>query len=89
MYGGDLQKFLLSRGKRSEEIALPESDAKRVFRQILSALHYAHQNNVIHRDIKLENMYYTNLYYTLYYTILTYTIHYIILYYTNLYYSGY
>jgi serine/threonine protein kinase len=56
MEGGDLQKYLLSRGSTPEEIALPEPEAKKVFRQILSAIHYAHQNGVIHRDLKLENV---------------------------------
>jgi serine/threonine protein kinase len=56
MEGGDLQKYLLARGTKSSEMAVPESEAKRVFRQVLSAIHYAHQNSVIHRDLKLENI---------------------------------
>ncbi|EAR97534.2 Serine/Threonine kinase domain protein (macronuclear) [Tetrahymena thermophila SB210] len=35
---------------------LPESEAKTIFRQILNAVNYCHQNDVIHRDLKLENI---------------------------------
>lgn len=35
---------------------IDEQDAKSIFFQIASALNYCHENNVIHRDVKLENI---------------------------------
>mmetsp|Transcript_65853 Transcript_65853/g.169468 ORF Transcript_65853/g.169468 Transcript_65853/m.169468 type:complete len:180 (-) Transcript_65853:250-789(-) len=48
--GGDLCAALAQRGKFSEE------DVKVVLRQVLMALDYMHQNNIVHRDIKLESI---------------------------------
>jgi Serine/threonine protein kinase len=35
---------------------MAEKEASRLFRQILSAVAYCHANNVVHRDIKAENL---------------------------------
>ncbi|KAM6976897.1 NUAK family SNF1-like kinase 1 [Aplochiton taeniatus] len=35
---------------------LAEAEARDVFRQITSAVHYCHKNGVVHRDLKLENI---------------------------------
>jgi serine/threonine protein kinase len=56
MEGGDLHKYLLSRGRTAAESALSEEEARGVFTQIMSALSYAHSQNVVHRDLKLENI---------------------------------
>ncbi|XP_056129992.1 NUAK family SNF1-like kinase 1 isoform X2 [Lampris incognitus] len=39
-----------------ERRRLPETEARDIFRQITSAVHYCHKNGVIHRDLKLENI---------------------------------
>mmetsp|Transcript_16657 Transcript_16657/g.23123 ORF Transcript_16657/g.23123 Transcript_16657/m.23123 type:complete len:513 (+) Transcript_16657:130-1668(+) len=48
--GGELFDYILTREK------LPESEAARLFRQIVSGLAYCHRNLVIHRDLKPENI---------------------------------
>ncbi|XP_039627614.1 NUAK family SNF1-like kinase 1 [Polypterus senegalus] len=40
----------------SSQIRIPEAEARKFFRQITSALHYCHKNNIVHRDLKLENI---------------------------------
>ncbi|XP_004425178.1 PREDICTED: NUAK family SNF1-like kinase 2 [Ceratotherium simum simum] len=47
---GDLYDYI------SERQRLSERDARHFFRQIVSAVHYCHQNGVVHRDLKLENI---------------------------------
>lgn len=48
--GGELLDALLDLGNYTEQ------DAKVIARQLLEALSYMHVNNVIHRDLKLENL---------------------------------
>ncbi|XP_077997851.1 NUAK family SNF1-like kinase 1 isoform X2 [Glandiceps talaboti] len=48
--GGELYDYL-NTVKR-----LPESECRRFFRQIASAVYYCHRNNIVHRDLKLENI---------------------------------
>ncbi|XP_010874012.2 NUAK family SNF1-like kinase 1 [Esox lucius] len=39
-----------------ERRRLSETEARDIFRQITSAVHYCHKNGVVHRDLKLENI---------------------------------
>ena len=48
--GGDLLNFVKKRTK------LPEKTAKFIFKQLILALKYMHNHNIIHRDIKLDNI---------------------------------
>ncbi|XP_056241398.1 NUAK family SNF1-like kinase 1 [Seriola aureovittata] len=47
---GELYDFIQERRR------LPEAEARSIFRQITSAVHYCHKNGVVHRDLKLENI---------------------------------
>ncbi|KAG7472290.1 hypothetical protein MATL_G00107390 [Megalops atlanticus] len=40
----------------NERRRLPETEAREIFRQITSAVHYCHKNGIVHRDLKLENI---------------------------------
>ena len=60
MEGGDMHRFLTARGgpgRRVEDVALTNAEAKMVMRQLFSAVNYAHMNLVVHRDLKLENVF--------------------------------
>ena len=48
--GGELFDYLLKTGRQSED------HARKLFRQLISAVHYCHERNVCHRDIKPENL---------------------------------
>ena len=50
--GGDLAGKLARRSNHR----FPEPIARRYFQQLVSALHYCHQNGVTHRDIKPQNL---------------------------------
>jgi serine/threonine protein kinase len=48
--GGDLLGYVRKRKR------LDEPTAKLMFKQIVDGLDYLHRHNVIHRDIKLDNI---------------------------------
>eukprot|EP01111_Echinosteliopsis_oligospora_P004745 TRINITY_DN1781_c0_g4_i1.p1 TRINITY_DN1781_c0_g4~~TRINITY_DN1781_c0_g4_i1.p1 ORF type:complete len:739 (+),score=236.28 TRINITY_DN1781_c0_g4_i1:134-2350(+) len=48
--GGELFDYIVARGK------VKEKEAKRLFRQIVSAVEYFHGNLIVHRDLKPENL---------------------------------
>ncbi|KAJ1847252.1 hypothetical protein H4S02_004391 [Coemansia sp. RSA 2611] len=48
--GGELLNHIRKRGR------LHESEARGLFRQIVSAMDYTHRNCIIHRDLKMENI---------------------------------
>ncbi|XP_041655251.1 NUAK family SNF1-like kinase 1 [Cheilinus undulatus] len=47
---GELYDYIQERRR------LTETEARSIFRQITSAVHYCHKNGVVHRDLKLENI---------------------------------
>lgn len=52
VHGSDLFSIIEKRGF----VPFSNKEAKKIFKQILKAIMYAHENDVVHRDIKLENI---------------------------------
>lgn len=48
--GGELFDYIIQNKKISEKLAA------KIFQQILYAVNYCHKNNIVHRDVKPENI---------------------------------
>ena len=50
---GDLQDYLRTKGIG---VGLDEGEAREIIRQILVAMMHMHKHNIVHRDLKLDNI---------------------------------
>jgi serine/threonine protein kinase len=50
--GGSMHGYLKSKPHRK----MSEREASRLFKQVVSGIHFCHSKNITHRDIKLENL---------------------------------
>jgi hypothetical protein len=57
MEGGDLREYLMSRGPTAGDARLSDADANMVFLQLVAGVNYAHMQRILHRDLKLENIF--------------------------------
>lgn len=51
--GGELFEYIF------RQRYLKEQEACRLFSQLISSVHYMHQKNIVHRDLKLVSVYQT------------------------------
>lgn len=53
---GDLESYLLNKAKNSKK-GLPENSIWRIFIQICLGVHYLHNKDILHRDLKALNIF--------------------------------
>ena len=57
MGGGDLYQYLIKKSPiLGSDSSLSEEDARLVFQQVVAGISFAHNQHIIHRDLKLENI---------------------------------